>query len=136
MKKEISVDWYYNLGNVLLQKSACCFIMNPSHPCSSCSKVFDSKQKLYLHVNRTHTLEPLICSTCNKSFARKDILARHISQHHRGTDGSSLTSVPTFSCDVCLKTFGRKDNLLVHVRAKHTDFKSGKSIIYVYSNGV
>lgn len=117
---------YNNLRNVLLQKRVC-LTMNP---CSSCPKSFDSKRKLYRHVNRTHTQEPLMCSLCNKSFARKDILVRHIRQHHPETDGGSSNSAATFRCNTCSKVFARKDNLLAHIQAKHMDFKSGKFIVH------
>jgi hypothetical protein len=50
------------------------------HTCKTCGKLFDSKQKLYVH-NKTHV--PKWCFICGKEFNGQNFSRHQVSQEER-----------------------------------------------------
>ncbi|XP_035896079.1 gastrula zinc finger protein XlCGF57.1-like [Anopheles stephensi] len=81
--------------------------------CFHCSKLFDSKKQLAVHI-RYHTAEKLYkCKYCDKAFARKPDLKIH-EDYHTGTKNHT--------CRTCGKSFYQKSTLKTHMLT-HTDEK-------------
>lgn len=75
------------------------------HPCTLCSKCFNTPGKLNQHMF-SHTGEkPFVCSHCSKAFSSKFKLVRHILIH---------SDLRQYRCTVCDRTFHRKDHLKNH----------------------
>jgi DNA-directed RNA polymerase subunit RPC12/RpoP len=105
------------------------------HHCTQCSKSFDKKSKLKIHI-RGHTGEkPYSCSQCSKSFARLDKLHGHL-RIYSGEKRYSWsqctksfvsradlekhlrvhTGEKPYSCSQCSKSFTRSSGLQLHLR--------------------
>ncbi len=83
------------------------------HPCTVCSKVFNTPGKLNQHMF-SHTGEkPFVCSHCSKAFSSKFKLVRHILIH---------SDQRQHRCNVCERTFHRKDHLKNHSKV-HSPIK-------------
>lgn len=75
------------------------------HPCTLCSKCFNTPGKLNQHMF-SHTGEkPFVCNHCSKAFSSKFKLVRHILIH---------SDLRQYRCTVCDRTFHRKDHLKNH----------------------
>jgi len=86
-------------------------VMKKSFQCSTCSKLFFSRQCLQRHI-RTHTKErPFECSHCGKKFTISSNLKKHINAVH-------LRFKP-YICKICNMAFGyaavRNKHMLLHV---------------------
>jgi uncharacterized Zn-finger protein len=77
------------------------------HHCTQCSKSFNKKSKLKIHMT-VHTGEkPFSCSQCSKSFARVDKLQIHLRIH---------TGEKPYRCSQCSKSFAQSSKLQLHLR--------------------
>ncbi|XP_077299423.1 uncharacterized protein LOC143920413 [Arctopsyche grandis] len=114
------------------------------HDCDICSKSFNRKDYLNIHMRLHAGVKPYICDICSKTFTTKQIISVHMGIHtgvkphicyicskkfiqkhqiiaHMGTH----TKVKPYKCDICLKSFHRKWELSVHV-VIHTGVKPYK----------
>ena len=67
-----------------------------SHPCTLCTKGFDSPEALRIHESRHRGERPYVCDRCDKRFHRPSILKEHILTH---------TGEKTHACNECGKRF-------------------------------
>ena len=51
--------------------------------CPSCSKVFETRLKLYYHERAVHTLEDSRCQACGKTYKNRNLLQKHIKVYHK-----------------------------------------------------
>jgi len=51
--------------------------------CPSCSKVCDTRLKLYFHERAVHTSEESPCQVCGKIYKNKNLLQKHIRVYHK-----------------------------------------------------
>ena len=83
----------------------------PVHVCHSCSKTFQSKTGLNLHVRSKHTLEfRFNCSVCSKGFVSLYNYRGHLAPHDK---------VLELKCQECPSTFRHRSSLLQHQKAYH-----------------
>ena len=97
--------------------------------CTSCSKVFCSRQALNAHVAKKHCADkvPIIfatyfckrrsifqkCTKCSMTFTRRNILKNHMKLH--STEGM----LQNFPCATCSKKFTSKNVLAKHMKVAH-----------------
>ena len=97
--------------------------------CTSCSKVFCSRQALNAHVAKKHCADkvPIIfatyfckrrsifqkCTKCSLTFTRRNILKNHMKLH--STEGM----LQNFPCSTCSKKFTSKNVLAKHMKVAH-----------------
>ncbi|XP_028032272.1 zinc finger protein 43-like [Bombyx mandarina] len=76
--------------------------------CETCSREYDLKYHLLLHIRSVHLRERnQECHVCHSRFFSKYCLSRHMVVH---------TGEKGFKCDTCGKGFSRRKNLLEHSR--------------------
>lgn len=51
--------------------------------CPTCSKVFETRLKLYYHERAVHTLEQSKCPVCDKTYKNRNLLQKHIKVYHK-----------------------------------------------------
>ena len=81
--------------------------------CSSCPKVFATKEKLRDHTDRMHEEKTIECGTCGEKFSRERFLTVHIKNQHL-----QLKDVP---CPHCTDILASEKSLYCHIRLKHKD---------------
>lgn len=83
--------------------------------CSECSKTFDRKDRLQVHMLRhTKGIKPFSCTFCGKSFTRKEGLEKHKLAAHN-------LKPPEFVCSLCFVTFQKKSGIKEHLTKDHPD---------------
>jgi len=93
---------FMNRSTLLVHKET----HNPWRKCDHCGKVFPSKQKLEVHVQRCTNQLKFQCKTCGKKFVKKPRLERHITAEH--------LKIKPFSCEPCSRSFSDKEYLQRH----------------------
>jgi len=51
--------------------------------CPTCSKIFETRLKLYYHERAVHTLEHAKCPVCFKTYKNRNLLQKHIKVYHK-----------------------------------------------------
>jgi len=51
--------------------------------CPTCSKVFETRLKLYYHERAVHTLEHAKCPVCFKTYKNRNLLQKHVKVYHK-----------------------------------------------------
>ncbi|KAJ9596020.1 hypothetical protein L9F63_012753, partial [Diploptera punctata] len=92
--------------------------------CSICSKTFNRKDHLNIHLRSHNNYKPFTCSFCSKSFTGKSNLNVHLRLHNNERP---------FKCSLCSKSFADKSNLNVHLR--RCDYKFINMEVTVIING-
>ena len=109
---EKHVDMFYQLKHWDLYDSKC-LSEDKSYVCEFCSKSFQLKTNLTIHM-RIHTGErPHECTECDRKFSQPSHLHTHMKTH---------TGEQPYSCDICSKSFALNGNLPAHKRT-HTGEK-------------
>jgi len=93
---------YMNKSTLLVHKET----HNPWRKCDHCGKVFQSKQKLEVHLQRCTNQLKFQCKTCGKKFVKQTRLERHITAEH--------LKIKPFSCEPCSRSFSDKEYLQRH----------------------
>ena len=75
------------------------------YPCDVCDVAFNTKQKLSVHIYRSH--KDFQCEECHKLFSQYTNLKRHEKIH--------FPQEIVYKCESCDKKFMRKDNLKKHM---------------------
>lgn len=77
------------------------------YTCEICSKAFNRKSRLDLHVKYVHEgAKPFECTECNKTFVRREDMARHTVLH---------SGLKAHKCPICDKSFAMKSSLKIHL---------------------
>lgn len=90
--------------------------------CSVCSKAFNKKSRLDIHMRIHNEVRPFECSTCGKKFHTNGNLRKHLVTH---------TGDRPHKCHLCDKTFSQMTNLRLHLRIHQQLVDTGKVSVHV-----
>ncbi|CAI5455796.1 unnamed protein product [Caenorhabditis angaria] len=81
---------------------------NRKFPCTICSRSFEKRDRLRIHILHVHeNHRPHICTICKKSFSQSSSLNKHLRVH---------SGERPYKCEFCPKAFTASSILRTHIR--------------------
>ncbi|GAB0093199.1 hypothetical protein DMENIID0001_082750 [Sergentomyia squamirostris] len=86
---------------------------NQEYKCTTCSKVFNTRKKLYQHTTTHRKRSPQVCDLCGKIYGSRFNLENHKSSVHGYPVEESDTAI--YRCRLCSSEFTTRVDLFRHI---------------------